>query len=526
MTFLTELINAPQDRDLDSNQCRGLANLLKQQLTSDGETGETGRIKGLRIVGQEELVDRIITSLILNEHLLLEGLPGVAKTQTMKFLAWDTGLVYLRVQFYPDMQPSDLVGKNTFNIRKLQQASAGDGSVRDEEIEGWRNGPLFCNLLVADEINRAPSKVQAALLEAMGERQITPLGHSRHVIRSSREWEMWLRYIRRLESNGESTVSGKIWGEFDKTIGKLPVEDLTPETLGPAVAALCNHRLDRFGPDFPFGPKSAWSDPAPAFGASPIDLSAPGDAQQSTAATQNPIEQSGTFPMSEAQTDRFNMKHIVRYPDFESLREIAGMINRPQPEPDPDARYAKPPEAELTAADRADRDRALRAALYFFRRCREHLFGRPGRAEDSCLAKLTKEHPDTFERMTRIVFYTHLKMPRTARAEEAQALLHDPEQQHRMNYMHAEDPDALVLLKNSEVFQFVNSGASPRGIMALTRTALAHAFLQGRSFVSDDDIRTVAPDVLCHRIRMNSQARVRDITSGTLLNVVMNHVLR
>jgi MoxR-like ATPase len=263
----------------------------------------------------------------------------------------------------------------------------------------------------------------------------------------------------------------------------------------------------------------------PAFGASSIDLSQPGDSQQCTFATQNPIEQSGTFPMSEAQTDRFNMKHFVPYPDFESLRDIARMINRPQPEPDPDVRYVRPPEAEVTAADRADRDQALRATLYFLRRCRDHLFGAPGNAAGSRLGELLTQDSETLTKMTRIVFYTHTKMPRTARAGEGQSLLLDREQQQRMNYLHAYDPKSLPMLAASDVFEYVNSGASPRGIMSLARTALAHAFLRGDKRVGDKDIRAVAADVLGHRIRMNSQARVRDITSRTLLNIVLDQVL-
>jgi MoxR-like ATPase len=522
-TFLIEVMQLPEEQDLPWETCCQLSARLRSQLTSDGQSTDLCRAKGMRIVGQDELVDRIEMSLLLNEHILLEGLPGVAKTQSVKFLAQDTGLMYLRVQFYPDMQPSDLVGKNVFNIRRLQEAAGGATAVKDEEIEGWHNGPLFCNLLVADEINRAPSKVQAALLEAMGERQITPLGHSRHVIRSTREWEMWLRYVRRLELSGR--ITGEIWGEYQPTIGSQPVAALDPAVLQPAVVALCNQRLNRFGTDFPFGPQFGWRDPVPAFGASSIDLSQPGDSQQCTFATQNPIEQSGTFPMSEAQTDRFNMKHFVPYPDFESLRDIARMINRPQPEPDPDVRYVRPPEAEVTAADRADRDQALRATLYFLRRCRDHLFGAPGNAAGSRLGELLTQDSETLTKMTRIVFYTHTKMPRTARAGEGQSLLLDREQQQRMNYLHAYDPKSLPMLAASDVFEYVNSGASPRGIMSLARTALAHAFLRGDKRVGDKDIRAVAADVLGHRIRMNSQARVRDITSRTLLNIVLDQVL-
>jgi len=132
------------------------------------------------------------------------------------------------------------------------------------------------------------------------------------------------------------------------------------------------------------------------------------------------------------------------------------------------------------------------------------------------------------DEMTRIVFYTHLKMPRTTRAAEAEALLLDPEQQQRMYFLHRHDPEGLRMVANTDVFEYVNNGVSPRGIMSLVRTAATYAFVKGtgeRLKMTHAHIRAIAPDVLAHRVRLNSQARVRDISPGTLLNVVMDTVL-
>lgn len=560
-TFLQEICDRGRnngDRSLDLATCRELLAGLCSQITSDGESTELFRKKGMRIVGQDALVDRTVMSLLMNEHLLLEGLPGVAKTQTVKFLAQDTGMISVRVQFFPDMLPSDLVGKTTFDVRALHaMANSGDRADGEEkDVEHWHNGPLFCNLLVADEINRAPSKVQAALLEAMGERQITPLGHTAHVIRSDREWEMWLRHIRSLELSG--VIAGDIWGLFKSTLGAASVDTMDGKVLSPAVRALGSQRFDRFGEFFPFGPDYGWTDPAPLFGASAIHLASGEDSQLTVFATQNPIEQAGTYPMSEAQVDRFNMKHVVRYPDCNSLIQIGRMINRPQNEGDPDAEYCIPVEREISANQRAKKDQALRASLYFFRRSRELLFGQPRAPQGSALADLLPQGGagdplmgggDIEEireevcrphclfdpqspagKILRIVFYSHFKMPRTTRASEAEELLIDPEQQDRMRFLYgipAVRKD-LAMLAKTDAFEYVNSGASPRGFMGLLRASLAQAFLKGsgpRVLVTDATIRSVAEDVLAHRIRLSSQARVRDLTAKKLLDLIMDVVL-
>lgn len=533
-TFLQQICGRSRqnpESELNAADCRDLLAGLREQLRSDGESSELAQMKGLRIIGQDALIDRVIITLLMNEHLLLEGLPGVAKTQTVKFLADDTGMVYLRVQFLPDMLPSDLIGKSAFDVRALQASAHAAPGAEVPDIEHWNNGPLFANLLVADEINRAPSKVQAALLEAMGERQITPLGQSTHIIRSDREWEMWLRHIRGLEQRG--IIGGNIWGRFDSEFGGAPAEEMDPALLKPAVRALCNQRFERFGADFPFG-RHGWSDPAPLFGATGIALDSGQDAQFTVFATQNPIEQAGTYPMSEAQVDRFNMKHTVPYPDHAAMLAVTRMINRPRLQPDPDRAFVLSPELERDAGRRALRDAAIRAALYFFRRCRELLYGVPGRIGGSALADLLGDPSSGASvpagKMLRLVLYTHLKLTRTNRESEALALLCDREQQDRLRFIYT-SPELrgdLRILNRSEVFEYINSGASPRGMLGIARAALAHAFLRGdgtRIAVSDSDIRAIAENVLGHRIRLNSQARVRDLTAHKLLDVIMEQVL-
>ena len=181
-------------------------NLLKKEISKS-------------IIGQDEIIKKLIIVLLANGNLLLEGLPGLAKTRAIKSLANNLNTEFSRIQFTPDLLPSDITGS------EIYYSEGGSGKFKFEE------GPLFGNLILADEINRAPAKVQAALLEAMEERQITVAG----------------------------------------TIHILP----------PLFMVL---------------------------------------------ATQNPIEQEGTYPLPEAQMDRFLMKVIIDYPSVESEEEILKLV--------------------------------------------------------------------------------------------------------------------------------------------------------------------------------------------------------
>lgn len=146
MSFLTTLMNADGTQALPPQQCADLLHKMKSQFTAGPDHPE----KPMRIQGQDELVHRLVMAVLMNEHVLLEGLPGVAKTTAVEMLARDTGLCCRRIQFVPDMQPSDLIGKDQILLSALTGAASGASSFRY-----WENGPLFQNIVIADEINRA-----------------------------------------------------------------------------------------------------------------------------------------------------------------------------------------------------------------------------------------------------------------------------------------------------------------------------------------------------------------------------------
>ncbi len=198
----------------------GEASLEKHARLGSALSSEIGKV----LVGQEEMVAGLLTGLLTGGHILLEGLPGLAKTLTIRCLAGAIDAGFCRIQFAPDMLPADVIGTQVFNPR--------------DATYSVKRGPIFSNLILADEINRAPAKVQAALLEAMQERQVT--------------------------IGGESLV----------------LEE-------------------------PF----------------------------LVLATQNPIEQEGTYPLPEAQIDRFMLKLVVGYPTREEERKILDRMASGQPEP-------------------------------------------------------------------------------------------------------------------------------------------------------------------------------------------------
>ena len=298
-----------------------------------------------RIVGQEPLVERLLICLLTGGHVLLEGVPGLAKTLTVRTLAETVRSTFQRIQFTPDLLPADVVGTQLYD-----QAS---GSFR------IKHGPVFANILLADEINRAPAKVQAALLEAMQEHQVT--------------------------------IGGTTF--------------LLPE---------------------PF----------------------------LVLATQNPIEQEGTYPLPEAQVDRFMMKLRVGYPsraeEKEILRRMAGG------EVIPVAAVASP-DALLEARRRI-------AEVYLDER---------------------------------VVSYIVDLVHATRAPGEAGA-------------------PALAPM--------VEFGASPRATIALGQAARAHAFLRGRAFVTPDDVKQIAPDVLRHRVLTSFEADAEGITSDAIISTLLGTV--
>jgi MoxR-like ATPase len=310
-----------------------------------------GWIKALReeigrvIVGQEQLVDRLLVGLLANGHVLLEGVPGLAKTMSVRSLAAAIDATFHRIQFTPDLLPADIVGTQIY-------------SPHDGKYHATR-GPVFANLLLADEINRAPAKVQSALLEAMQERQVT-LG-------------------------GET----------------LPL-------------------------------------PSPFL----------------VLATENPIDQEGTYPLPEAQVDRFMFKVLLNYPSFAEERRIL------------DRMAFTSPEMKLKAVvglDEILRTRKLVDQIHVDEKVRDYI--------------------------VHVVFATR-------------------------------SPEQYKL----EVKHFIQYGASPRATIYLTVAAKAWALLQGRAYVTPEDVKSIGPDVLRHRIILTYEAEAQAVTSDSLIQKIFNAV--
>src|ERR1039457_7138583 len=290
---------------------------------------EMGRV----IVGQKHLLDRLLIALLTNGHVLLEGVPGLAKTLALKTLANCISLGFKRLQFTPDMLPADIVGTMIYNPQ--------DGAFRTKQ------GPIFSNLILADEINRAPAKVQSALLEAMQERQVT---------------------------------------------------------LGDETFALPNPFL--------------------------------------VLATQNPLEQEGTYPLPEAQIDRFMMKVIVDYPTRAEERAILDAMATTEP--------MIVPRTVVSASQILD-VRHVVSTLYVDDKIRDYI----------------------------------------------------------VDVVLATRPPLAASLGLDGYIQY---GASPRATIALTLAARAMAFLKGRHFVIPQDVKTIAHDVLRHRVSMTYEAEAENIS--------------
>jgi len=303
--------------------------------------GEVRRV----MVGQQALLEGLLIGLLSDGHVLLEGVPGLAKTLAVRTLAAAIDCDFQRIQFTPDLLPADLVGTMVYHPQR------GEFAVH--------KGPVFTNLLLADEINRAPAKVQSALLEAMQEKQVTL---------------------------GETT-----------------------------------HRL-----------------------AEPFLV----------LATQNPIEHEGTYPLPEAQVDRFMLKLQVSYPARAEEREIiARMSGAELPEVRP-----------VVGPDRILRARKVVADVYVDPKVIEYILD---------LVEATRE-PKAFE---------------------------------------LGDLEPLIAF-----------GASPRAGIFLTRAAKAHAFLRGRAFATPDDVKSVARDVLRHRLLLTYEAEAESVDPDTLLTRLLERI--
>ena len=298
------------------------------------------------IVGQHELIDKILIGMLANGHLLLEGVPGLAKTLTVNTLASSINTSFQRIQFTPDMLPADLIGTLIFN-----QKTSGFET---------KKGPIFSNIILADEINRAPSKVQSALLEAMQERQVTI---------------------------GESTFK-----------------------LGKPFLVL---------------------------------------------ATQNPIEQEGTYTLPEAQVDRFMMKLKVDYPNKDEERQIIRSSARTEPIK---IKKSKIKATAITKAQQSIND------IYVDEKVEEYILN--------------------------LVFCTR-------------------------NPSNFNLPDLSHLIEN---------GASPRASISLILASKARAFLEGRGYITPEDVRFIGKDVLRHRIILSYEAEAEEISSEDIIQRLFDSI--
>ncbi|MEM8679248.1 MAG: MoxR family ATPase [Planctomycetota bacterium] len=301
---------------------------------------EVGRV----LVGQEKMLSRLIVGLITGGHILLEGLPGLAKTLTIRSLAAAIDTGFSRIQFTPDMLPADVIGTEVFNPK--------------DATYSVKRGPIFSNLILADEINRAPAKVQSALLEAMQERQ--------------------------------TTIGG-----------------------------------ETFFLEEPF----------------------------LVLATQNPIEQEGTYPLPEAQVDRFMLKVLIDYPDRDDeIRIVERMASGRQL---PDVKAVTTPGEILAAREVVDK-------VWIDDKVRDYAID---------LVRATR------------------------------------------------DPAAHGL---AALESMIETGASPRASIYLIKSAKAHAFLQGRSFVTPHDVKTMASDVLRHRVVPTYEAEAEGKHADDIIRTVLD----
>lgn len=297
------------------------------------------------IVGQSYMIDRLLIGLLSNGHILLEGVPGLAKTLCVTTLAKAVKADFKRIQFTPDLLPADLIGTMIYDPK--------EGTFKTKK------GPIFANLILADEINRAPAKVQSALLEAMQEHQVT--------------------------------------------IG---------------------------------------------------DQSFPLDEPFLVLATQNPIEQEGTYPLPEAQVDRFMLKLKITYPNKKEEKEIQRRMA---------ATSVKCEVNEIITPEEILEARKIVDSIYIDEKVSDYILD--------------------------IIFATR-------------------------------EPEAYKL----PFKDYIQYGASPRATIALTIAAKAHAFLQGRGFVTPQDVKSIGPDVLRHRVIVSYEAEAEGMTSDDLVQKIFDEV--
>jgi MoxR-like ATPase len=306
------------------------------------------------IVGQSGVIERLLIGLLANGNLLVEGLPGLAKTRAIKALARNLEAQFSRIQFTPDLLPSDVTGTEVYH------QVDGRGEFRFEP------GPIFANIVLADEINRAPAKVQAALLEAMEERQVTVAGTT--------------------------------------------------------------HRME------------------------PLFM---------VMATQNPVEQEGTYPLPEAQMDRFLMHELINYPSVEDEVQVIRLV----------------------------------------------------RKEETAAAAPTASDPPSATISQEAIF--------AARREIAAIHVAEPMERYMADLVHAtRTPGAY----STDLARWIEVGASPRASLALDKCGRTHAWLADRDYVDPQDVRAIVHDVLRHRLTLSYEAQGEGVTPDRVVDEVVAQV--
>ena len=314
---------------------------------------------GTSIIGQESMIERLLLGLLANGHLLVEGLPGLAKTRAIKALAKHLDARLSRVQFTPDLLPADVTGSDIY------ETNGSKGAFH------FREGPIFANLVLADEVNRAPAKVQAALLEAMEERQVT-VGGQTH-----------------------------------------PLPDLFL-----------------------------------------------------VMATENPIEQEGTYPLPEAQLDRFLMHVRVGYPDAGSEVKIMALVRGEE-------------------------------------RVSSNGNGKPAAASASTQTLMSQD----------VIF--------TARAEVHAVTLSEAVSKYIVTLIQATRTPRTF---DAKLAEWIQVGASPRGTIGLDKVSRAYAWLQGRDYVKPEDVQAIVHDVLRHRIVLSYDALAQGVTPDQAIDTITQKV--
>jgi len=422
---------------------------------------EIEKYLGYRIKGQDEMIRAINLSMITNEHVLLEGLPGVGKTIMVESAAEIVGLPFQRIQFIPDMLPSDLIGRDYLDPILLQKG--------DPNAVQWIDGPLFSSLVLADEINRAPSKVQAALLEAMGESQITPFGKQKMMVRSAIH---------------EAAI--RAWKK-DKGLFNMPKIDPQKKNL----------------------------------------------TQFNVFATMNPIEQEGTYPLSEAQLDRFCFKINVHYPLQDNYLEIMESAYEADEKPEsPKKVYGKRKFKEYYdyfIKNPGDIETVL-TPLYFYLLCRDHIFGSITDRKNNLFLSLKEKYDknrensllqNVFDIIFLSSFKYQLQEPNQLWESKSNTENFKISLNQRMSYLNKINKKVMDKSKSS----CVKTGASPRGFLKLLKAVMGDMLINGGKESSKNSIKQITYNVLKHRIRMEINARMEGISTEDIIDKLLEFIL-